>query len=120
MHVTQSQDSQSVSSWVQSARLSDAYVDCITAVMLKILDGKCKMGKFEINYLISVYEVTRFRDSYMFPASIHILIDKAMYDNSAFKNEIHQLRIYAERVISKPTMKKFKKMMFKFIREAEE
>jgi hypothetical protein len=36
-----------VRQWVLEHPLSPAHVDCATAVMLKILDGKCKMDAEE-------------------------------------------------------------------------
>ena len=36
-------NAEQVRQWVLEHPLSPAHVDCATAVMLKILDGKCKM-----------------------------------------------------------------------------
>ncbi len=91
---------------------SDLQVDCVTTVMLKILDGKCKMGNIERQFLSSIYDVTRFRESYLFGNDIHGVIQMARCGRGdMIREEIHELRQEAERAIGKPAMKAFKRMM---------
>lgn len=98
--------------WARQAALTPSDVDCITAVMLKILDGKCKMGTEEKAALTAIYEVTRGREGTLFDASVHQRIAMARHDGTGHSGPgIHQLRLQAEAMITKPVMKAFKAML---------
>ena len=98
--------------WAQTASLDSAQVDCVTAVMLKILDNKCKMGIEEQFALMAVYSVVSKRDSKLFDDSIHLLIAHAFQRNDpSLVDRIHELRLYAESVIPEPVMKYFKQYL---------
>ena len=45
-----------VAGWVLAHPLSPGDVDCATAVMLKILDGKCKMSPADKRQMSALYE----------------------------------------------------------------
>ncbi|MFD2406831.1 hypothetical protein ACFSVK_15660 [Azorhizophilus paspali] len=45
-----------VARWAEAHPLSPIHVDCATAVMLKILDGKCKMKPTEKLVMALLYE----------------------------------------------------------------
>jgi hypothetical protein len=95
--------------WAETAPLDPLQIDCVTAVMLKILDNKCKMLPEQQMAMIAIYSVVRERRGVLFEPSIHQQIDEALKADSAISNQqIHELRLYAERVIPKPVMKHFK------------
>ena len=50
-----------VAGWVQSHPLSPSDVDCATTVMLKILDGKCKMGSVDKIVMEALYDAVKDR-----------------------------------------------------------
>ena len=45
--------------WAQTAPLDPLQIDCVTAVMLKILDNKCKMLPEQQMALMAVYGVVK-------------------------------------------------------------
>jgi hypothetical protein len=50
-----------VSAWVRVHPLSASDVDCATAIMLKILDGKCKMGAVDKGVMAHLYDAVKDR-----------------------------------------------------------
>jgi hypothetical protein len=95
--------------WAQTASLDPIQIDCVTAVMLKILDNKCKMLPEQQMALMAVYSVVKERKGLLLDASIHQEIDKAIQSNSQISIErIHELRLVAEATIPKQVMKHFK------------
>ncbi|MES9867807.1 MAG: hypothetical protein ABW157_20975 [Candidatus Thiodiazotropha sp. LLP2] len=95
--------------WAETAPLDPLQIDCVTAVMLKILDNKCKMGAEEQMAMIAIYTVIKERRGLFFEPSIHQEIDSALQADSQISiDQIHDLRLYAEKTIPKPIMKHFK------------
>jgi len=101
-----------IESWAEMASLSPVELDCVTAVMLKILDGKCKMSAGEKAVMARIYAVTKFRPGKLLGDDIHRLIVEAAGDESeAMKMRVYEQRLYAETMIGRPTMKSFKAML---------
>lgn len=102
----------SVADWVRAHPLSDSDVDCATAVMLKILYGKCKMSAFDKVVMAHLYEAVKDRPGLRFGDEFHALIAAARQDaGEAMKNFIYEKRVLAETAISRPVMKAFKAML---------
>jgi len=100
------------SQWAQTAQLSVSDLDCITTVMLKILDGKCQMNEDQRHAYISIYNVTKVRPGSLLGDEVHQAIDTARQLNRQdIRDHIHQLRLEAEAAIPKPVMKSFKAMV---------
>jgi hypothetical protein len=98
--------------WAATAPLDPLQIDCVTAVMLKILDHKCKMTPEEQMALMAVYYEVKDRQGLLFDDSIHAAIHNAMHARLGDSEErIHQLRVQAERMIPKPVMKHFKRYL---------
>jgi len=98
--------------WALNTRLKPAHIDCVTAIMLKILDGKCKMGEAEKNALAAVYDVVRERPGQSLGDEVHALIAQARQGtDSALPAAIHAWRVRAETQIPKPVMKGFKHLL---------
>jgi hypothetical protein len=98
--------------WAAEAPLDPLQIDCVTAVMLKILDHKCKMPPEEQMAVMAIYQEVKGRKSLLFDDSIHAAIHNAMHARLGDSAErIHQLRIQAEAMIPKPVMKHFKRYM---------
>jgi len=97
--------------WAETARLNQAERDCITAVVLKVLDAKCKMPAAQQEAILAIYDtVERDRDGPL-GTEIHHAIDQARSDTrmaAPLREQIHQFRLEAETLIAKPTMKAFK------------
>jgi len=101
-----------VSDWVQAHPLSPSDVDCATAVMLKILDGKCKMGALDKVVMEQLYDAIKTRPGQRFGDEFHTLIASARLEaDEAMKNFIYEKRVLAETAISRPVMKAFKAMI---------
>ena len=85
------------------------HVDCATTVMLKILDGKCKMIPEEKLVMAELYDQLKHLPGKLLPAGIHRLIEEARDElNDQRIEQIYEQRLYAEQAISRPIMKGFK------------
>lgn len=101
-----------VKHWVQAHPLSPIHVDCATTVMLKILDGKCKMNPEEKTVMTLLYEQVKHCPSELLGADIHALIANAQNQlDDATKMIIYEQRLLAETMISRPVMKGFKALI---------
>lgn len=85
------------------------YVDCATAVMLKILDGKCKMKADEKVVMSALYEAVKTWQGEKLGPPIHLLIaNNQNVTDEARRLQIYETRVLAETMISRPVMKQFK------------
>jgi hypothetical protein len=101
-----------VSAWVAAHALTPSDIDCATAVMLKILDGKCKMGEVEKRVMAALYDAVHDRPGQRFGESEHTLIATARQGaDDTLKEAIYERRVLAETAISRPVMKAFKAMI---------
>lgn len=98
--------------WAETAPLDPLQIDCVTAVMLKILDNKCKMNSEEQIALMAVYGVVKERGGILFGDAVHAAIEHAMQvGDPTSKEQIHELRLRAEQEIPKALMKHFKRYL---------
>ena len=101
-----------VAGWVQAHPLSPSDVDCATTVMLKILDGKCKMTSVDKIVMEALYDAVREKPGLRFGDGFHALIAEARHEsNEALRNVIYEKRVLAETELSRPVMKAFKAMI---------
>lgn len=101
-----------VAQWLAAHPLTPAHVDCATAVMLKILDGKCKMRPTEKSVMAQLYEQVRERPGALLGAAEHVLIAEARAGlDEATRLRVYERRVLAETMISRPVMKGFKAML---------
>ena len=85
------------------------YVDCVTTVMLKILDGKCKMSLEEKGVMERLYDQLKHLPGERLPGDIHTLIATARQQlSNGLIEKIYEQRLYAEQAITRPVMKGFK------------
>lgn len=98
--------------WAKETSFEPIQVDCTTAVVLKILDNKCKMLPGEKAAIMEIYDVVKRLPGTLFSAEALKTIDKArIKPSNAAGQTIHELRVYAEANIPKPTMKAYKAML---------
>lgn len=101
-----------VARWAAQHPFSPLDVDCATTVMLKILDGKCKMAAGEKLVMACLYEQVKTRPGCNLGADIHRLIASARREADEFlRNEIYEKRLLAETALGRPLMKAFKAMI---------
>ncbi|MFZ2725559.1 MAG: hypothetical protein WAX77_04870 [Methylococcaceae bacterium] len=103
---------ESIKQWLIQNPLSAIEVDCAITVMLKILDGKCKMSLEEKTVMAALYEQIKHCPNQLLTADIHQLIANSrdcLDDNT--KLFIYEQRLLAETMISRPVMKAFKAMI---------
>ncbi|MDP3540394.1 MAG: hypothetical protein Q8S26_16990 [Azonexus sp.] len=101
-----------VARWAEEHPLSPIQVDCATAVMLKILDGKCKMAAAEKVVMEQLYDHVKTCPGLGLGEETHRLIATARsISNDGLKNFIYEKRVLAETMISRPVMKGFKAMI---------
>lgn len=101
-----------VTAWVAANPLSPSDIDCATTVMLKILDGKCKMGELDKLVMAALYDAVKAQPGQRFGDAFHTLIDAARQQaDEVQKDLIYEKRVLAETEISRPVMKAFKAMI---------
>lgn len=101
-----------VARWVQAHPLEPVHVDCAVTVMLKILDGKCKMRPAEKQVMELLYDEVKHLPGKLLDPALHPLISQAReHLDEATKNLIYEKRLFAETTISRPVMKGFKAMI---------
>lgn len=101
-----------ISHWVKNHPLNSEQRDCVTAVMLKILDGKCKMCSEEKLIMTELYDQVKAQPGVLLTDEIHQLIAVARNNlTDEIKDFIYEKRVLAETAISRPVMKKFKAMI---------
>ena len=102
-----------VAAWLAAHPLEPGEVDCATAVMLKILDGKCKMAPGEKERMTALYDALEVQrgqtPGLRFGAELHALIARARQTaDDSLKELLYERRVLAESAISRPVMKAFK------------
>jgi hypothetical protein len=103
---------QSVAAWVEANKLEPIDIDCTSAVMLKILEGKCKMNADEKAVMAMLYNAVKDRPGKLLGRDIHQLITTARTQpDEAILEQVYEQRLYAEQMISRPVMKAFKAML---------
>ena len=102
-----------VQQWVKTHPLSPIHVDCAIAVMLKILDGKCKMDTDEKVVMALLYDEVKHLPSSILGKDIHALIATARnsHEDDDIREFVYEKRVLAETMISRPVMKGFKGMI---------
>jgi hypothetical protein len=105
-------DSETVAAWAQDKTFEPLHVDCATSLMLKILDGKCKMNDNEKQVMAVIYDVVKHKPGKLLEPSVHQLIALARSEASEqLIEQVYEQRLYAEQMISRPVMKAYKAMM---------
>jgi len=102
--------------WAENACLDSIERDCITAVVLKVLDAKCKMPAEQQEAVLAIYDILGVYSAGLFGSDVHQTIEMArsMHQlDEALRDQIHQLRLEAEANIAKPVMKVFKERLRK-------
>ncbi len=98
--------------WAASAHLEPAEIDCATALMLKIIDGKCKMSSEEKAVMAVVYDQIKTRPGNILGADDHALIALARAEPEPdLLARVYERRVLAETMISRPVMKGYKAML---------
>ena len=103
---------QSINAWLEGNPLEPVHVDCTTAVMLKILDGKCKMNDDEKSVIALLYNAVKGKAGNLLGQNIHQLISTArITPDEEILEQVYEQRLYAEQMISRPVMKAYKAML---------
>lgn len=109
---TQAQKIHPATDWAQSMQFDATQVDCTIAVVLKILDNKCKMLPGEKAAVMCIYDVVKLQPGKLFDDETHTIVTQArIQPNNESKIKIHELRVYAEANIPKPVMKAYKAIL---------
>jgi len=98
--------------WARVKCFSPSDIDCTTAVVLKIIDRKCKMESMDMNTVVVIYDVIKTQTGDRLGENTHQLIEAARTQTTDYlRLEIHKQRVKAESLIDKPIMKAYKKML---------
>ncbi|HNB63986.1 hypothetical protein [Zoogloea sp.] len=101
-----------LAAWAAVTPLTPSDVDCTTTVMLKILDGKCKMSPTDKVQMAALYDLLKDRPGARFGADFHALIARAREGlDEALRMEVYEQRLLAETRLSRPVMKAYKAML---------
>ena len=105
-------DHESVTTWAMAWQFESIHIDCATALMLKILDGKCKMNEEEKQVMAVIYDVIKDKTGSLLDHRVHQLIELARIELSEqIVEKVYEQRLYAEQMISRPVMKAYKAML---------
>ena len=103
---------QQIRQWTEAHPFEPIHIDCTTTVMLKILDGKCKMSSAEKSVMELLYDAVKHHPGELFGDEFHTLIATARQQlTEELKNHIYEKRVLAETMLSRPVMKSFKAMI---------
>lgn len=97
--------------WAETSTLSTLENDCVTAVVLKILDRKCKMPADQQEAMLAIYDVIPHQPGGLFDQAEYQCIEQALQQQTipaTLAVRIHEYRVKAEENIPKPVMKAFK------------
>jgi len=118
-----------VRAWAAQRDFDPVEIDCATAVMLKILDGKCKMSEAGKRTMALLYDCVKSLPGSALGEAEHAMIADALAAASAdgvnnghndgeddgvndeVRMRIYERRVLAEVVISRSVMKSFKAML---------
>ncbi len=101
-----------IACWAASHPLTPIHVDCVTTVMLKILDGKCKMSPQGMRSMAWLYDRVRDQPGELLDTRLHALIERARAGlDDEMVMQVYEARLLAETTISRPVMKAFKAML---------
>lgn len=95
--------------WAERHLSDPLRIDCTTALMLKILDGKCKMGEDDKAVIPVLYDAVRGHPGRLLDDECHALIDRARRAmDETLAMVVYEKRLLAETMISRPVMKAYK------------
>ena len=98
--------------WTNNSRFTASDIDCTTAVVLKILDQKCKMESTDKHAVVMLYDRIKTQAGDCIDPEVHKVIATArMAPTDEVMLNIHKLRVHAESLIAKPVMKAYKQML---------
>ena len=106
-------DYQVIAEWAAQTEFNLQQVHCLIAIMLKILDGKCRMDA-ETQYCVQIiYRNAHRGRSHLFSTDIHRFIEQTLQQaDSLSLGFVRELRLYAESAIAKTRMKRFKQYLW--------
>jgi hypothetical protein len=108
---------QHVRHWLAGQHFTADDRDCTITVMLKILDGKCKMSETDKVVMAALYDALGDADRDLpgqrFGTAEHALIATARQQpaDDALRLHIYEQRVLAETTLSRPVMKAYKAML---------
>lgn len=95
--------------WAEKQLVDPVRIDCTVTVMLKILDGKCKMNEHDKQVISILYDTVKHRPGKQMSDEYHQLIAAARVAmDDAMVLFIYEKRLLAETMISRPVMKAYK------------
>ena len=113
---TQLPDPDVVAIWASKIRFNSRQLDCLTTLMLKILDGKCKMEQSVQDLVVVIYQSTVKEHVELFDPAVHEFIwEVRKQRNPVTSRQLHELRLYAEQAIPQLVMKQFKRDLWQIL-----
>ncbi len=99
-----------IATWAQTAVLSPLDVDCAVTLMLKIIDGKCRMDGPEKAAMAVIYDVVQAWPGERLDPSLRALIEETRHGvpDEAARMAVYEQRLLAETRLSRPVMKAYK------------
>lgn len=99
-----------IATWASNKLVAPLDIDCVITLMLKILDGKCKMSDADQLVASQLYDAVGQRPVHRLDAaSCHALIaESRRHCDENLKMRIYEQRLLAETILSRPVMKAFK------------
>ena len=105
-------EDKTVVAWTKAKSFRPIDIDCATSLMLKILDGKCKMTSEEKRLMTIIYDLVKSNPGERLDSKLHSIIASARANpNEPIIEQIYEQRMYAEQMIGRPVMKAYKSML---------
>lgn len=106
-------DFDAIAEWASQTEFNLQQIDCLIVIMLKILDGKCQMDEQTRYSVRAIYRHAHRNRSHLFAVDIHRFIEQVFDQPDLLSLRfVRELRLYAESVIPRTTMKGFKQYLW--------
>jgi len=103
--------------WAKTYDFDEEELQYATILALKILDDHCKMDYDNFNLFMSVYDGICDKTTSPFDKKVHLIIEESRTNDPIipkpeYKETISALRIAMMQNMDKPTMKRFKELVW--------
>lgn len=106
-------DTKCIIEWSQHKYFDHIQLDCLTALMLGIIDGHCHLDPQQQQAIVTIYSVTGARPGNLFDPQIYRFIECTLQHRDALSlKQVHQLRQYADATLPQAAIKACEQMLW--------
>ena len=89
--------------WLQNHTFTALEIDCVNTVMLKILDGKCKMAPAEKTLMTALYDALKLNRQTVWARDTPIIHRAQRQLDDTMRLHIYEQRLLTETMLSRPS-----------------